>query len=192
MPCNRVDAAMRQLMTSLSGLHPAELLDRLARTAAAVTGAACAGFARVDRLGEEAVVVHVHAPPGDPLRVRAWLAESGVLKALAVSPGRALLPRDASVGEPGFLAVPVPPVPPVRCEEVLVWVAGRDFGECDEHLLGRFATAAGRALEAASGLEAAVRILRGVHAFAGADASRATARAPSPTDSATGSWPAPR
>ncbi|MFG3438699.1 hypothetical protein ACGF0J_15750 [Nonomuraea sp. NPDC047897] len=180
---------MRQLMTSLSGLDPAELHDRLARTAAAVTGAPCAGFARVDPLGERATVVHVHAPPGDPLGVREWLAGSGVLKALAVSPGRALLPRDASVGEPGFLAVPVPPVPPVRCEEVLVWVAGRDFGECDEHLLGRFATAAGRALEAANGLEAAVRILRGVQAFTGAAVPRARRLPAAPVPV---SWPAPR
>ncbi|MEU8110039.1 hypothetical protein AB0C18_40665 [Nonomuraea muscovyensis] len=183
MPCNRVDAAMRHLMTSLSGLDAAGLVDLLAGTAAAVTGAPCAGFVRVDPLGEEADVVNVHAPPGDPLRVRAWLAESGVLKALAVPPRRALLPRDASVGEPGFLALPVPPVPPVRREEVLVWVAGRDFGECEEHLLSRLATAAGRALEAASGLEAAVRILRGVHAFTGADGARpapATASRPAP------------
>ncbi|TDD33448.1 hypothetical protein E1286_42240 [Nonomuraea terrae] len=39
------------------------------------------------------------------------------------------------------------------------------FGDGEEHLLGRYATAAGRALEAASGLEAAVRLLRGVGAF---------------------------
>ncbi|WP_113703144.1 hypothetical protein [Nonomuraea lactucae] len=168
MPCDRVDIAMHiavhDLVTSLSGLDRAGLTDRLARAAATVTGTAYAGFVRVDPLREVARLVHVHGPPGDPLRVRPWLTESGVLKILTVSPGSARLPRDPSVGEPGFLATPVPLA---TREHVLIWVAGRAFRDCDEHLLSRLATAAGRALEAASGMEAAVRILRAVHTFTG-------------------------
>jgi hypothetical protein len=107
--------------------------------------------------------VHVHAPPGDPLRVRRWLKESGVLKTLASAPDALLIAPDPSMGEPGFLSMPLPLA---THDQACVWVAGRRFGESEEHLLGRFATAAGRALEAANGLEAAVRLLRGVQAFA--------------------------
>ncbi|MEV0595138.1 hypothetical protein [Nonomuraea cavernae] len=163
MPSNRTDVAVHELIVSFSCLDAAKLIDRLARTAAAVTGTAYAGFVRVDALCEAAHSVHVHAPPGDPLRMRAWLAESGVLKTLAVSPEPLLMARDPSVGEPGFLATPVPVA---TRDHALLWVAGRLFSDRDEDLLSRFATAAGRALEAASGLEAAVRQLRGVHAFA--------------------------
>ncbi|HEX4816145.1 MAG TPA: hypothetical protein VFV66_25655 [Nonomuraea sp.] len=162
MPYNRVDVAMRELIAAFSCLESADLVDRLARAAAAVAGTAYAGFVRVDPLRQEALSVHVHAPPGDPLRVRRWLVESGVLKELAVSPGPVRLTHDPAVGEPGFLATPVPLV---TRDHTFVWVAGRGFGDGDEHVLGRFATAAGRALEAASGLEAAVRLLRGVRAF---------------------------
>ncbi|WP_146104084.1 hypothetical protein [Nonomuraea solani] len=153
---------MRELITSFSCLQAVELAERLAHTAAAVAGTAYAGFVRVDPLRQEACSVHVHAPPGDPLRVRPWLAESGVLKELAASSVTVRLARDVTVGEPGFLATPVPMA---ARDHTFVWVAGRGFGEGDEHLLSRFATAAGRALEAASGLEAAVRLLRGVRAF---------------------------
>ncbi|WP_157548882.1 hypothetical protein [Nonomuraea candida] len=153
---------MRELLASFSCLEAVGLTDRLARTAAAVAGTGYAGFVRVDPLRQEAVPVHVHAPPGDPLRLRRWLAESGVLKELAASSATVRLARDASVGEPGFLAAPVPAA---VWDQTFVWVAGRAFCDGDEHLLGRFATAAGRALEAANGLEAAVRLLRGVRAF---------------------------
>ncbi|MFI7611838.1 hypothetical protein ACIBP6_11520 [Nonomuraea terrae] len=153
---------MRELITAFSCLQAAQLLDRLARAAAAVGGTSSAGFVSVDALGARACPVHVHVPPGDPLRVRRWLSESGVLKELAASRAVVRLPRDAAVGEPGFLAVPVPVV---ARDHLFVWVAGREFGDGEEHLLGRYATAAGRALEAASGLEAAVRLLRGVGAF---------------------------
>ncbi|MFG1703242.1 hypothetical protein ACFLIM_08615 [Nonomuraea sp. M3C6] len=162
MPYNRVDVAMRELIASFSCLEPAELADRLARTAAAVTGTAYAGFVRVDALRHEARSIHLYAPPGDPLRVRRWLAESGVLKELAAVSVTLRLARDPSMGEPGFLATPVPVA---AWDHTFVWVAGRGFGDGDEHLLSRFATAAGRALEASSGLEAAVRLLRGVRAF---------------------------
>lgn len=162
MPCTRVDVAMHELVASLSALDPVALIDRLSMTASAVTGAAYAGFVRVDPLGEAARLVHVHAPPDDPLRVRPWLADSGVLKIMALSPGPARLPHDPAAGEPGFLFAPVPLA---TREHVLLWVAGRAFRDRDEHLLSRLATAAGRALEAASGLEAAVRVLNGVHAF---------------------------
>ncbi|RVX42073.1 hypothetical protein EDD27_4691 [Nonomuraea polychroma] len=162
MPYNRVDVAMRELVADFSCLQAEDLVARLARGAAAVAGTAYAGFVRVDALRREALPVHVHTPPGDPLRVGRWLAESGVLKELAVSARTLRLPRDAAVGEPGFLASPVPVV---AREHTFVWVAGRGFDDGDEHLLGRFATAAGRALEAASGLEAAVRLLRGIRAF---------------------------
>ncbi|MFI7702540.1 hypothetical protein [Nonomuraea sp. NPDC049480] len=162
MPYNRVDVAMRELIAAFSGLEAADVIDRLARAAAAVSGTAYAGFVRVDALRQEAMSLHVHAPPGDPLRVRRWLVESGVLKELAVSAEAVRLTYDPAVGEPGFLACPVPLV---AREHTFVWVAGRGFAEGDEHLMSRFATAAGRALEAASGLEAAVRLLRGVRAF---------------------------
>jgi hypothetical protein len=162
MPYNRVDVAMRELIAAFSCLEAADLTDRLAHAAAAVAGTAYGGFVRVDALRQEALSLHVHAPPGDPLRVRRWLAESGVLKELAVAAEPVRLAHDTTVGEPGFLATPVPLA---AREHTFVWVAGRGFEEGDEHLLSRFATAAGRALEAASGLEAAVRLLRGVRAF---------------------------
>ncbi|UBU09599.1 hypothetical protein [Nonomuraea gerenzanensis] len=153
---------MRELLSTFSCLEPAELTGRLARTAAAVTGTAYAGFVRVDALRQESCLLHVHTPPGDPLRLRRWLTESGVLKELTASCEAVRLPADVSLGEPGFLATPVPVT---AREHTFVWVAGRAFCDGDEHLLGRFATAAGRALEAASGCEAAVRLLRGVRAF---------------------------
>lgn len=77
MPYNRVDVAMRELLSAFSCLQSAELTDRLARTAAAVAGTAYAGFVRVDALRQEACPMHVHTPPGDPLRLRRWLDESG-------------------------------------------------------------------------------------------------------------------
>ncbi|WP_406674638.1 hypothetical protein WBK31_09275 [Nonomuraea sp. N2-4H] len=162
MPYNRVDIAVRELITVFSGVELTDLIDRLARAAAAVAGAAYAGFVRVDPLREEACCVHVHGPPGDPLRLRPWLHESGVLKELAVSAAALRLSADRSVGEPGFLAASVPAS---ACDHAFVWVAGREFSDADEHLLSRYATAAGRALEAASGMEAAVRLLRSVRAF---------------------------
>lgn len=162
MPNNRVDIAMRELITAFSCLEVADVIDRLARGAAAVAGTAYAGFVHVDALRREARTVCVHAPPGDPLRVRRWLSESGVLKELAASPVAVRLAPDAAMGEPGFLALPVP----VQARDhTYVWVAGRDFEERDEHLLSRFATAAGRAMEAACGLETAVRLLRSVRSF---------------------------
>ncbi|MGN9840319.1 hypothetical protein ACTMTI_19555 [Nonomuraea sp. H19] len=162
MPYNRVDVAMRELIALFSRLEAADLIDQLARTAAAVTGTAYGGFVSVDALRQEALSIHMHAPPGDPLRVRRWLAESGVLKELSKSSGTVRLAHDTAVGEPGFLATPVPAA---TREHTFVWVAGRAFCDGDEHLLSRFATASGRALEAASGLESAVRLLRGVRAF---------------------------
>ncbi|MGW4793670.1 hypothetical protein ACWEPC_14840 [Nonomuraea sp. NPDC004297] len=162
MPYNRVDVAMRELLLVFSCLEAGELADLLARTAAAVAGTAYAGFVLVDAMRREARPVHTHAPPGDPLGLRRWLAESGVLKELAGCPAALRRPGDASVGEPGFLAAPVPVA---ARDHTFVWVAGRGFCDGDEHLLGRFATAAGRALEAASGVEAATRLLRGVRAF---------------------------
>ncbi|MEU5867749.1 hypothetical protein ABZ815_41735 [Nonomuraea sp. NPDC047529] len=162
MPNNRVDIAMRDLISAFSCLEVADVIDRLARAAAVVAGTAYAGFVHVDVLRREARPVHVHAPPGDPLRVRRWLTESGVLKELAVAEEALRLARDETMGEPGFLAVPVPAQ--LR-DHTFVWVAGRGFQEGDEHLLGRFATAAGRAVEGARGLETAVRLFRGVRTF---------------------------
>lgn len=159
MPNNRVDIAMRELITAFSCLEVADVIERLARGAAAVAGTAYAGFVHVDVLRRDARPLHVHAPPGDPLRVRRWLSGSGVLKELAVAEGALRLARDETMGEPGFLAVPVPAQ--VR-DHAFVWVAGRGFQERDEHLLSRYATAAGRAVEGVRGLEAAVRLLRGV------------------------------
>ncbi|WP_327091916.1 hypothetical protein OIE66_15205 [Nonomuraea sp. NBC_01738] len=156
------DVAVRELISAFSALDAGVVSERLVRSAAGLVSASYAGFVRVDPLRESARSVCVHAPAGDPLRVRPWLTESGVLKELAASSSPVLLARDPSVGEPGFLATPVPVA---TLERVFVWVAGRGFDETDEHLLGRFATAAGRALEAASGFEAAVRMLRGVQSF---------------------------
>jgi hypothetical protein len=56
-------------------------------------------------------------------------------------------------------------VPPATHAQAFLWVAGWPFDDVDEHLLGRVATAAGRALEGARSLEAAVRLLRSVQAF---------------------------
>lgn len=102
---NRVDIAMRELIASCSCLEAEDLIERLASTAAAVTGTAYAGFVCVDALRQDAAPVHVHAPPGDPLRLRRWLTESGVLRQL---PASVRLARDVTVGEPGFLATTVP------------------------------------------------------------------------------------
>ncbi|MEW9551634.1 hypothetical protein [Nonomuraea sp. NPDC050783] len=153
---------MRELISAFSALEAADLVDRLARAAAAVANTRYAGFVRVDPLRRAARPTHVYAPPGDPLGVRPWLAGSGVLKELAAAADPVRLARDASMGEPGFLATPVPLD---SCDHTFVWVAGRGFCDGDEHLLSRFSMAAGRALEAASGLDAAVRLLRGVRAF---------------------------
>ena len=108
MTYNRVDVAMRELIASFSCLDPAGLIDRLSGTAAAVTGTAYAGFVRVDALRKVAHAVNVHAPPVDPLRVRS--VAGGVRGAQdarhAIRP--LLIVPDASMGEPGFLAMPVP------------------------------------------------------------------------------------
>ncbi|GGT06799.1 hypothetical protein ACIBIZ_43660 [Nonomuraea spiralis] len=162
MPNNRVDIAMRELITAFSCLEVADVIERLARAAAAVAGTAYAGFVHVDALRRDARPVHMHAPPGDPLRVRPWLTGSGVLKELAAADEAVRLAPDDAMDEPGFLAVPVPAW---ARDHPFLWVAGRGFEEGDEHLLSRFATAGGRALEGAGGLEAAVRLLRGVRSF---------------------------
>lgn len=153
---------MGELIDAFCFLDAEELLDRLAGSAAVVAGTRYAGFVEVDRLQEAARAVCVYAPARDPLGVRCWLAESGVLKSLAGCSDPLRLPRDPAVGEPGFLAMPIPLA---THDHAFVWVAGRAFDDGDEHLLSRFATAAGRAMEAASGLEAAARLLRGVRAF---------------------------
>ncbi|MEU0569369.1 hypothetical protein ABZ297_28890 [Nonomuraea sp. NPDC005983] len=99
---------MRELIASFSCLDSGRLVERLVRSAAAVAGTSYAGLAQVDPLREEAHTQYLHGPPGDPLRVRRWLRQSGVLKELAGAPAPVLLPRDAEVGEPGFMATPVP------------------------------------------------------------------------------------
>lgn len=162
MPPDRAEAAMRELVATFTCLSSARLMERLARTAAAVVRVDYAGFVRVDPLREEARAVTTHVPPGDPLRVRPWLAESGVLKELAVSYGPVLLAWDRQARAPGFLAVPLGAA---TCDHAFLWTAGRAFDDRDEHLLGRFAIAAARALEASTGLETAARLLRGVQAF---------------------------
>ncbi|MEV0587316.1 hypothetical protein [Nonomuraea sp. NPDC050310] len=153
---------VHDLVAALRRLDADEVLDRLVRSAAALAGTGCAGLVEVDALRECAWPVRVQAPPGDPLRVRAWLAESVTLKVLAGAEGGVRLPYEPEFGEPGFLAVPVPMA---TRGQAYLWAAGRAFDDGDEHLLGRLATAGGRALEAARGLEAAVRMLRGVQAF---------------------------
>lgn len=162
MPLDRAEVAMRELVSSFTCLESSRLMESLARAAAAVVRVGYAGFVRVDPLREEASAVVTHVPPGDPLRVRLWLAECGVLKELAVSRGPVRLACDRSVGTPGFLATPMATV---TCDHAFLWAAGRAFDDRDEHLLGRFAIAAGRALEASNGLEAAARLLRSVQSL---------------------------
>lgn len=162
MRSSRADVAMRELIRTFSAVDVEQLTERLARSAAAMVATSYAGFVQVDPLGVTARAVHVLAPPHDPLRVRSWLATSGVLKELVAASRPLLLARDPAVDEPGFLAAPVPLT---TRERAFLWVAGRRFSDVDEHLLGRFATASGRALESASGMQAAVRLLRGVQSF---------------------------
>lgn len=156
------NACVDALIDTFTCLNVEELCARLAGSAAVLAAVPYAGFVEVDPLQERAALAHVHGPARDPLRVRGWLAHSGVLKTLATSSDPVALPWDPACGEPGFLAVPVPLA---TFDAAFLWVAGRPFDDGDEHLLGRFAVACGRAMEAAQGLEAAIRLLRGVHAF---------------------------
>lgn len=159
---NVAAACVGELIDVFTRLDADDVLQRLARSAAVLVAAPYAGFVEVDPMQERARSVHLHGPARDPLRVRGWLTESGVLKALATCSDALVLPWDPEAGEPGFLAMPVPLA---THDQAFLWVAGRPFSEGDEHLLSRFATASGRAMEGARGLEAAVRLLRGVRAF---------------------------
>ncbi|MEU7892994.1 hypothetical protein AB0B45_09010 [Nonomuraea sp. NPDC049152] len=153
---------VKELIESFSQVESEALLDQVVLCAAAVGGTPYAGFVDVVPLQELAYPSHVLAAPGDPLGVSRWLVESGVLKELAIASDPVLLVQDWSVGVPGFLAVPVPLA---TRDQAYLWVAGRRFTEREEHLLGRLAAAAGRAIEASRGLEVAARMLRSVHAF---------------------------
>ncbi|MGV9307257.1 MULTISPECIES: hypothetical protein [unclassified Nonomuraea] len=153
---------VKELIESFSHVEPDALLDQVVRCASAVGGTPYAGFVDVDPLQELAYPSHVLLAPGDPLGVAGWLLESGVLKELANASDPVLLLQDWSVRGPGFLAVPVPLA---TRDQAYLWVAGRRFTEREEHLLGRLAAAAGRAIEASRGLQVAARMLRSVHAF---------------------------
>ncbi|MBG0816793.1 hypothetical protein [Planomonospora sp. ID82291] len=153
---------LRGLIESFAGPGEGRLVEQVVATAAAVCSAGYAGLVEVDPVAERARPVHVHAPPGDPLAVRRWLRDGTVLTTLAARSDPLRLPREERTGQPGFLAVPVPLA---SRGQAYLWVAGRGFDHRDEDLLVRFATAAGRAMEAAQGFAAAVRMLRSVHAF---------------------------
>ncbi|GAA5075831.1 GAF domain-containing protein [Thermocatellispora tengchongensis] len=154
---------LRVLIERFAGHDPDDLAATLVTAAATLCGTGCGGLVEVVPADEHAFPVHTLTPPGDPLDVRRWLADSGVLKMLAAGSDPVLLPRDPALNDPGFLGVPLPLG---TRRQAYLWVAGRRFGEQDEDLLVRFAAAAARALEAASGFEAAARLLRAVHAFA--------------------------
>ncbi|GAA3113691.1 hypothetical protein GCM10010466_00980 [Planomonospora alba] len=151
---------LRTLIESFAGPGADRLVEQVVAAAATVCTTGYAGLVEVDPVAENVHPVHVHTPPGDPLALRRWLRDSAVLATLAARSDPLLLPMEES---PGFLAVPVPLA---ARGQAYLWVAGRRFDHRDEDLLVRFATAAGRAMEAAHGFEAAVRMLRAVHAFA--------------------------
>ncbi|MFC4062147.1 hypothetical protein ACFOWE_27915 [Planomonospora corallina] len=154
---------LRVLIESFARPGPDRLVEQVVAAAATVCSAGYAGLVEVDPVAESAHPVHVHTPPGDPLALRRWLRDSAVLTTLAARSDPIRLPGEEAADRPGFLAVPVPLAARGRA---YLWVAGRCFDHWDEDLLVRFATAAGRAMEAAHGFEAAVRMLRAVHAFA--------------------------
>ncbi|GAA3447256.1 hypothetical protein [Planomonospora venezuelensis] len=155
--------SLRGLIEIFSGLDADDLIEQVVAAAATVCATGYAGLVEVDPAEESALLVCMHAPPGDPLAVRRWLRDGTALKTLATRRRPVSLSRDPALGRPGFLAVPVPLA---TRGEAYLWVAGRPFDHRDEDLLVRFATAAGRAVEAARGFEAATRLLRSVHAFA--------------------------
>jgi hypothetical protein len=128
------------------------LLDRLLDAAAAICRTTCAGFAEDTHSG--VTPVRWRLPYADPAEVGAWVRDNGI-PALAGARGPVLVPP-----EPGFLAVPMALA---MHTQAYLWVAGRGFDDLDEHLLTRFATAAGRAVEGARGFEAAGRLLRAVN-----------------------------
>ncbi|GGK66895.1 hypothetical protein Ppa06_23530 [Planomonospora parontospora subsp. parontospora] len=154
---------LRGLIETFAGPGADHLVEQVVAAAAAVCSAGYAGLVEVGPVAENARPVHMHAPPGDPLAVLRWLRDGTVLTTLAARSDPLRLPREERTGQPGFLAVPVPLA---SRGQAYLWVAGRRFDHRDEDLLVRFATAAGRALEAAQGFEAATRMLRSVHAFA--------------------------
>ncbi|MCG5214919.1 GAF domain-containing protein [Streptosporangium sp. KLBMP 9127] len=154
------------LIASFAGHDPGDLIDRLVEAAAALCAVRCSGLVEVEPADELAFPMRSRIPPGDPLQVSRWVQESGVLKILATNSDPVRLPRDAGMGDPGFLAAPIPLS---TRRQAYLWVAGRRFDGHDEELLTRFAVAAGRALEAACGFEAATRMLRAVHAFSAAE-----------------------
>ncbi|MBG0833031.1 hypothetical protein HS041_35600 [Planomonospora sp. ID67723] len=170
--CDGPQDSLRGLIEVFSGLDAESMIEQVVAAAATVCATGYAGLVEVDPVEERASLVHLHAPPGDPLAVRRWLRDGTALKTLATRHRPVSLSRDPALGHPGFLAVPVPLTTRGGAS---LWVAGRPFDHRDEDLLVRFATAAGRALEAAHGFEAATRILRSVHAF--------TRPAPGPEDS---------
>ncbi|MFB9880600.1 hypothetical protein ACFFMN_21855 [Planobispora siamensis] len=155
--------SLQSLIETFTGLDADDLIDQVVAAAATVCSTGYSGLVQVDPVQESATLVRLHTPPGDPLAVESWLQDGPVLKTLATRCHPIRLPRDSVLGHPGFLAVPVPLA---TREEAYLWAAGRPFDHRDEDLLVRFATAAGRAMEAARGFEAATRLLRSVHAFA--------------------------
>jgi hypothetical protein len=152
------DPALHDLIRSFAAHDPDELLDQIVEAAARLNAVPYAGMAEVDPAHGSVRLVRVREPAGDPLRIRQLLGD--VLRRV----GPAAEPVRLTVGSTAFLCAPIPLV---TRGEAVIWVAGRPFDDRDEHLLVRFATAVGRGLEGARGFEAALRMLRAVHAFRG-------------------------
>ncbi|MCK2215899.1 hypothetical protein MF672_019160 [Actinomadura sp. ATCC 31491] len=156
----RLTAPGLRALTDVLAAHDAEqLIDGLVGVAAEICGADHAGLVEVDAVRGVAHSLHVRTPPGDPLGVLRWLESGDALAALAAGGDPVRL--DAV----RFRVLSVP-VPLNTRHQASLWVAGGDFDDHDEEFLVRFATAAGRMLEAHRDLQAAVRLLRAVQAFA--------------------------
>lgn len=151
-----------ELTGFLAAVDATTVIERLVDAAATVSSACYAGLVEVDTVDEHSVLKRLHAARGDADRFRDWLHGCGVLKILSTSSDPVRLACDPEGGDPGFLAVPIPLG---TRRQAYLWVAGRSFGDHEEELMARLATAGGRLLEAVCGIEEAVRMLRAVHAF---------------------------
>nr|BFE80054.1 hypothetical protein GCM10020093_026550 [Planobispora longispora] len=81
--CGAPGDSLESLIETFAGHDADDLIERVVAAAATVCSTGYAGLVEVDPVEESAVPVHVHVPPGDPLRVRRWLRDGAVLKTLA-------------------------------------------------------------------------------------------------------------
>ncbi|AQZ63190.1 unnamed protein product [[Actinomadura] parvosata subsp. kistnae] len=149
---------LRQLIDAISACHSRRLFEQIVTVAAEICGTGYAGLVEAGAPPQFAQLIQMTMPPGDPLRVRRWLGSGNVLLALA---GQSE-PIHVDMGRFRLLSVPVPLN---TRSHAAIWVAGSDLDEHAEEYLIRFATAAGRVLEAHRDLEEAGRMLRAVQAF---------------------------